>query len=1628
MEREQFLDAQLWLRRVSAADWDALADGDDGEQLLPPPTSESAIAWCCFHVGARLCVFAHSAEDEDATQLELELRWRRSRAAPPLLLARFDRRRAYSVGLRALTAVTAPPQPQQAEALPFGSLELPHVSVRVWMEPQHTAPATARLILQHALLAVQQGVLAARQLAAAAERSPMAQQSSWRDVFRHSRHASGDDGPALQATTPAELLRHARRIFTRDADFEAVKVTCWQVARSSHASLGTRRTRGGDGGADHEAPLPPPRNLDAPLSEADAALLLTELAHIFSDTHDGVNELLGFSPGDACPAHERCVLLRDAARDDTPCITAKWQAWDEFLEASLAPPNAPGSSDSSQAKQAAMNAAASTFQCAIVDAADALVWQQRVEMHRTRIRAFERVGFDAFFPSERPQLAGPPPARQLQQQLKAEQMLAVLLEKRKQLLRDELALSLLPRRQAPDAAVGSGADAEHAKTKQENQLLVKKLHDVVARYKQLQQQYQAVVAEKDVLLGASPSAPAPAVAESADDASRELAAQDAAVKKLEAEKHELIEKLKTVVGTCRVIQKQLQEAKEENETLKSPAKPPTSSSSSSSSSDAANATPSDALAAAARVAELEHALSQTEAEKHELVTKLQEVVARYHSLQQQLEDAVSERAAATATVRALELEVAALTRDKQDAQRDAARSEAAVAELQQQVARLQQQQVARLQQQQDDAEQLYGEAAATLNQTLRANSDLERRLAASLRQREQDAAAVDEQAAARIRELAALLENANCAVADLQQQLASEGSKWERERADFVARVDALTQSGAAASARLRHLEELQSQLDGLDGDVNYEILSPTLDFPKREEIQALAAQVNSLPPVQDAEVPVAHVVPPSADLVTQYDEIRFQMSHIRKRQNSLLAAKENDVLELEQLRETIANLVSEHEASLREKDDRLVASEAVAQREAETALRIRAQLAALVALLDEPSDASAGADAEQLLHTVTEAVGRRAEAHARTVRELSEAVATLREQVAFSHSATADASARADELDREAQTARDENARLAGDMAALRAQMQGVSADCERLRVELSNQTGQPLSPPQSPRATPPPAAADAADSSATLTNIAALERELERAQSSLEESEAVLSSVKAENLRMVFEVAKAADGSVKLKQDYEALLEQQKDKASELETLMRELEAAIAAKLALERELRESQGSLAAQIDELNAEKQALRDSVRQLEAALRELRREKSALEQAIADLKSENDTLEERIHELSATAESDDAGDDDDDVKEREVEELRSSLVQARVEFEQQTRQLTALEKKVAEVSSRGGSPSHHTVGASVAGGAAAAAATEAERKEFQAALIELIDMERKLQAAYETQKSLEAALKEKTESKAELEARLADAEQSLADLEDELAHKMRVSGTIETHLKHSESENQDLMKEHEQVRAKLVQTENLLEEKSIAFEAFRTTSAMLQDERARLQHDIAQLKEQNRELAQQAARAAAAQEDTQQELEEQLTELADKIAQLETDKSEMKQRLERELFQLEDELEDARGWRARADAENAELLEQREQLEAAARELRDQHATLEDQHAELARELAAAHASFSAQLGDAELRAQQVAAASSAREEQLVLLRAEHRALEDAFAQAQDALAAAEADAERTSAE
>lgn len=396
MDRVHFLDAQLWMRRAAASEWSnskSSGESTSSSLLLPPAppvvaqanaqAAQEATAWCCFHVGARYCVFRAGDAGEDQTQFQFELMMHKQRKEAYQLLVRFDGQHVYVADLRQIQSVVLPkpaatqaPQSngmQQQEAPPFGCLEFENVSLRVWMHLPHGTSSVARQMLQHALMRVQRCMIKARGQQAPTKLIDTRDdtKASWRDAFRHSEwlarraatsNGGGDDGnsrsfhgfTALQ-TTPDEFLRRARRVLKKDADFEAVKVTCWKIFRSTRSSPHRRRKRSegedaqpnDDGGGDDASSEEEDEGNEAQskrLSEMDLMLLLTELAHIFGEEHDGVNELLGFSSSAACAVHDRCYelqpervenggerLLRKSA---STCVASKWQAWDEYLEVS----------------------------------------------------------------------------------------------------------------------------------------------------------------------------------------------------------------------------------------------------------------------------------------------------------------------------------------------------------------------------------------------------------------------------------------------------------------------------------------------------------------------------------------------------------------------------------------------------------------------------------------------------------------------------------------------------------------------------------------------------------------------------------------------------------------------------------------------------------------------------------------------------------------------------------------------------------------------------------------------------------------------------------------------------------------------------------------------------------------------------------------------------------------------------------------------------------------------------------------------------------------------------------------------------------------------------------------------
>ncbi|KAF1775844.1 GRIP protein [Phytophthora cactorum] len=403
------------------------------------------------------------------------------------------------------------------------------------------------------------------------------------------------------------------------------------------------------------------------------------------------------------------------------------------------------------------------------------------------------------------------------------------------------------------------------------------------------------------------------------------------------------------------------------------------------------------------------------------------------------------------------------------------------------------------------------------------------------------------------------------------------------------------------------------------------------------------------------------------------------------------------------------------------------------------------------------------------------------------------------------------------------------------------------------------------------------------------------ACDLELEATRAQLHAVEAEMAACKAENLRMIFEVAKTADGVSKLKKDHEELLETHSKKTSELDTAL-----------------------------------------------CCIQYRKENHKIKRDLEDIKTENDVLEERISELHAVADSKTEPDETQE-KDREVEELRSSLVQAKVNFLEQKQQLTALEKKLVEVSKSSGPAC--TVNN---------AALDARATRVRAALIEMIEMEKKLQVAYEAKQGLESTLQERMEAKADLEGRLSIAEDKIAELEQQLEQKVALIATIEEQLRSVEEEREKLADEFAKTKSKLERSRGKLEEKAIEFEAFKTTTSMLKDERSRLFNEIALLKEKIAKSEVQKAQMADSQELANEELEEQLNELADKIAEIEAEKQDLRARLEeteeksvlddenlkleRTIAHLESKLDSLEGQKTELEAANESSSQQLSLLE------------------------------------------------------------------------------------------
>jgi hypothetical protein len=367
MEREAFLDAQLWLRRLPADDALLSAAGlspvlppppppvqsdvlDADAQPSSPPEPEPVASWCCFQLGTRYCFFRADADGQDATQLQIEM-FLAEGPAPELepepagaggtarLVLRFDKTLAYEVDPARIRAVEVPreaePPPQesgQRQPPPFGRLHFDTVSLRIWMDPGRLERDEATRRLQLALARIDM----LRQGRGKRKRERRgAPPPSWKDVFRHSVEVSGPATTCpvsdLSRTSPARFLETTRAVLSTSGDVEAVKMVIDKVVRSrQQRSVGSDSESKGDDGPSSAAAA-----VESELfSDMEVVVLVTELAHLFGEDHAGVNQLLGFTHGDSstlCDAHDRCYKCRDTAGVRS-CATSKWAAWDAYLE------------------------------------------------------------------------------------------------------------------------------------------------------------------------------------------------------------------------------------------------------------------------------------------------------------------------------------------------------------------------------------------------------------------------------------------------------------------------------------------------------------------------------------------------------------------------------------------------------------------------------------------------------------------------------------------------------------------------------------------------------------------------------------------------------------------------------------------------------------------------------------------------------------------------------------------------------------------------------------------------------------------------------------------------------------------------------------------------------------------------------------------------------------------------------------------------------------------------------------------------------------------------------------------------------------------------------------------------
>ncbi|EEY54761.1 myosin-like protein [Phytophthora infestans T30-4] len=775
--------------------------------------------------------------------------------------------------------------------------------------------------------------------------------------------------------------------------------------------------------------------------------------------------------------------------------------------------------------------------------------------------------------------------------------------------------------------------------------------------------------------------------------------------------------------------------------------------------------------------------------------------------------------------------------------------------------------------QREDVEQMYMEVASKLNQALRDNDELKK----------------PNSSGDRLRELETQLE------------------AYEQDKLQFTQQVEALTAANDKATAELAEVADIRDKLLVHVGiDLTYESIESLLDT-KNMEIQMLTEQLSA------AEAPKEQAVREAVGAaVAEAESLQVKLEALQTEYNSLSSDRTEQDKTVAELRAELERVAAEHAASMEEQ--RRVCEETQVENEQLTA-RLCDVETQKQQLSDDFSAIKAKLEGLIIALPLDKLTSTESDTESSQVEELEACLEHIEKQlVGAAKPAKNDLESEVKTLQERIHKYETENQLLTAKLEECEAALKARASEIEKLVTKarsVSSDSNKCVSSGEN---------AGCNGDAPERYNGDANDLELEATRAELHAVETEMAACKAENLRMIFEVAKTADGVSKLKQDHEELLQTHSKTASELRTTLVQLESLESAKKTLESDLHRTSESMRCNVETFAMQKEDFEAAIASLNGAVHTSEQENSKIKRDLEDIKTENDVLEERISELHAVADSKTEPDESQE-KDREVEELRSSLVQAKVNFLEQKQQLTALEKKLVEVSKSSGPAC-----------AVNNAALDAERREFEAALIEMIEMEKKLQVAYEAKQGLESTLQERMEAKADLEGRLSIAEDKIAELEQQLEQKVALIATIEEQLRLVEEEREKLADEFAKTKSKLERSRGKLEEKAIEFEAFKTTTNMLKDERSRLFNEIALLKDKITKSEAQKAEMADSQELANEELEEQLNELADKIAEIEAEKQDLRARLEETVYRSEEDIHQLRERLYMLEEENSERVQ------------------------------------------------------------------------------------------------